>query len=124
MVSRWEATSAYLAEFEAVRWQLTDDDGLQLGAFLADALAPVQDRVQKISWNKKQGCFDNILIPHWSAEFCSFPDELCDCNTQGQTKIGEFYADTMDEVVYSPTAKGEGIEPTTDVTLKMIEAKR
>lgn len=99
MVERQELVQEYLAEIEAERerWSVetgehpmsypTDDD------ILNSKLAPVQDRLQKLFWNKQQGVFDVKLVPHWSAEFCPFEEELCDCSAQGQTKIGHYKLD-------------------------------
>lgn len=52
-------------------------------------LAPVQERVQKVVWSKQQGVFNVVLVPHWSARFCEWPD-FCTCSEQGTTKIGHY----------------------------------
>ena len=49
--------------------------------------------MQKVYWNKQQGVFDLKLVPHWSAEFCPYPDELCGCSKQGTTKVGHYTLD-------------------------------
>lgn len=58
--------------------------------YLNDKLAPEQDRVQGVYWNKARGVFDVKLVPHWSSAYCPFPNDLCACNEQGTTKIGEW----------------------------------
>ena len=59
--------------------------------FLVDSLAPPQDRVLKVvrSYDK----YDVKLVPHWSAQFCPYDDDLCDCDKQGETKVGEYTRD-------------------------------
>lgn len=61
--------------------------------YLTDALAPVQDREQVLYLDRKTGTYDVLLKPPWYAAYCPYPDELCDCSTQGQTKIGMFDVD-------------------------------
>lgn len=78
MEARWAATAAYLGEVDAT------------GDFLNDKLAAPQDRVQKLWWTAKTNQWDVKLIPHWSADYCPFPNELCDCSEQGTTKIGHY----------------------------------
>jgi len=76
--------------------------------YITDALEPVQERVQKITFDKKTETYDVKLTPHWSTMYCPFPTELCDCREQGVTKIG-FY-DTDGET-YIPRSGFEEIEP-------------
>jgi hypothetical protein len=76
--------------------------------WLTDELEPVQERVQKLTFDKKTETWDLKLAPHWSAAYCPFPDELCDCNLQGQTKIGMF---DVDGETYVPRSGYEEIEP-------------
>lgn len=91
MESRWSATKKYLY---AHRHEPTCGHGVggscALRCYLDDTLVPVQPRVQKVTWNGKGGVFDVKLEPHWSARYCSFPNELCDCSEQGATKIGHY----------------------------------
>ncbi len=61
--------------------------------YLTDALEPVQERVQKKYLDRATGTWDVKLIPHWSAAYCPFSEELCGCGTQGSTKIGFFDTD-------------------------------
>lgn len=56
--------------------------------YLTDALAPEQDRVQRVFKDKDK--FTLKLVPHWTAQFCPFPTFLCGCSEQGENKIGEF----------------------------------
>ena len=98
MESRWAATKEYLAAIDAERerWSRetgehplsypTDDDVLN------DKLAPPMERIQKLYKNGDK--YELKMVPHWSTRFCPFPDELCDCNTQGTTKVGEWKVDT------------------------------
>jgi hypothetical protein len=57
---------------------------------LNEALAEPIAREQKLFWNKQSQVFDVKLVPHWLSRFCPYPDELCDCNLQGTTKIGQW----------------------------------
>lgn len=131
MESRWEATKEYLDQVEAVRWQLTDEFGLQQGAYLNDALAPVQDRVQKMWWSSKTDTWDVKLVPHWSADYCPFPNELCDCSEQGTTKIGHWKLvanhdpeRTEDQVLtYFPRKGYEEYEPEVEPSTKEVKRR-
>lgn len=81
--------------------------------YLNDALEPSQGREQKIYWNKSAGVFDVKLVPHWTAAFCPFPDELCDCNTAGTTKIGHYIV-SRKTPQYIPRKEYESLEPTIE----------
>jgi hypothetical protein len=76
--------------------------------YVTDALAPVQERQQRIYYDKTTDTWDVKLVPHWSTAYCPFPDELCDCRTQGTTKIGTYDFDGT----YWPRKGYEQIEPT------------
>lgn len=76
--------------------------------FETEALAPVQDRQQKLTRDRVTETHDLKLVPHWSTMFCPYPDELCNCRTQGVTKIGTFDIDGE----YYPRPGYEDIEPT------------
>lgn len=65
---------------------------MALKRYLTDALEPVQERRQTLYFDRATSTYDVLLKPHWSAAYCPFPSELCNCNEQGQTKIG-FYGD-------------------------------
>ena len=72
--------------------------------FLVDSLAPPQDRVLKVVWNRDK--YDVKLVPHWSAQFCPYDDDLCDCDQQGETKVGEYTRDG-----YTPRKGYEQVNP-------------
>ena len=85
MQARRQMVDEYLEAFDKA------DQGFRdLEPYLNNKLAPEQDRVQAVYWNKARGVFDVKLVPHWSSAYCPFPDELCACNQQGTTKIGEW----------------------------------
>jgi hypothetical protein len=90
MEARWAATKAYLESLldpEEIDAAEEDYDGM---VYVTSKLAPVQERVQKMWWQAKTETWDVKLVPHWSADYCPFPNELCDCSEQGTTKIGHF----------------------------------
>lgn len=66
--------------------------------WVTEALEPVQTRQQRVYYDRSSGTYELKLVPHWSTDYCPFPNELCDCSTQGTTKIGfydldgEYYA--------------------------------
>lgn len=84
-----------------------------LSDWVTDALEPVQERVQRAYLDKPSGTWELKLVPHWSAGFCPFHVELCDCSTQGTTKIG--YWDIDGE--YIPRTGYEHIEPAVEAPL-------
>ena len=85
--------------------------------FSNDLLAPVQDRVQKLFRDRKEGTSELKLVPHFSARYCPFDNDLCDCSEQGQTKIGEY-----DQLgVYIPRKGYEDVEPEFDAENRRIE---
>ena len=63
---------------------------LELEEFVTDELAPEQERTQRLYFDRATETHDLKLVPHWSAAFCPFPDELCSCSAHGTTKIGFF----------------------------------
>lgn len=79
-----------------------------LSAWLTDELEPVQERTQRIYFDRATETHEVKLVPHWSTAFCEFPDELCSCSTQGTTKIGMYDIDGT----YYPRKGYEEIEPT------------
>lgn len=83
-------------------------ESMELDEFLTDELEPVQERVQNIYFDRKTETYDVKLMPHWSAAYCPFPEELCDCNTQRPTKIGMYDEDGQ----YHPRPGYEQIVPT------------
>lgn len=107
MTYRWLATKRYLAAlYPSVVLPDTEPD------YLNEWLPPVQDRVQVVTWNKPKALFDLKLKPHWSAQFCPFPAELCDCRQQGETKIGHYTLSGS----YVPRKGWEHFEPVTTPT--------
>lgn len=72
--------------------------------YMQDSLAPQQDRVLKVTWNRDK--YDVKLVPHWSAQFCPYDDSLCDCDKQGETKVGEYLSDG-----YHPRKGYEQVNP-------------
>jgi len=107
MAERKAAVDAYL---ETLRYGPNEPipPKRALKRYLTDALAPVQEREQKLMNAKKAtpDVRDLILVPNWSTDYCPFPDELCDCRHQGTTKIGHY-----DGHVYVPREGYENIEP-------------
>jgi hypothetical protein len=75
--------------------------------YLNDVLEPEMPREQKYWWQKKTQTFDVKLVPHWTSRYCPYPDEICACNRQGTTKIGEYRLDGL----YKPRKGYEDIEP-------------
>lgn len=121
MEERWQATSDYLAQVKAARERsMCQYPALQdAHIYLQPALAPVQERVQQVRWNGKQDCWDLKLVPHWSAAYCPYPSELCNCREQGQTKIGSYrieFGDGSASLEYEPRKFKEGEAPAEDVT--------
>jgi hypothetical protein len=79
-----------------------------LGEWITDALAPVQEREQRVFFDKLTGGYELKLMPHWSAAYCPYPDELCSCSSQGSTKLGVFDPDTGE---YFPRSGFEDVIP-------------
>jgi hypothetical protein len=100
MEARWEAVTQYLATLNGHKpWDAR--------YYVTDALAPPQEREQRTFWSAKTGVFDLKLVPHWSAAYCPFPTELCNCNEQGSTKIGHYNVDGT----YVPRGGFENVIP-------------
>jgi hypothetical protein len=77
--------------------------------WITSELDPVQDRLQKLFYDRATETWDVKLVPHWSAAYCPFPDELCDCSAHGTEKIGLY---DVDGTTYFPRKGYEDIEPT------------
>lgn len=75
--------------------------------WLTDELADPAPREQRLYFNRTSGMHDLKLVPHWSAAYCPFPDELCPCGALGTEKVGAF--DSSGE--YFPRKGYEHIEP-------------
>jgi hypothetical protein len=91
MAERWALTEAYLRSLP-VTWNDPRAADLDPHEFVTDRLAPVQERVLKLTLNKqlKTPVINVSYVPHWSTEFCPYPDELCNCRQQGVTKFGHW----------------------------------
>lgn len=94
MTERWEKTAAYLnrvahssAKFEA---KADIGDPVPLSIYMNNELAPEIPRKMTQAWNSKQGVIDVKLAPHWTAQFCPYPTELCNCRNTPTTKIGHW----------------------------------
>jgi hypothetical protein len=76
--------------------------------FVTDELEPVQEREQRVYFDRETETWDLKLVPHWSTAYCPFHEDVCDCSTQRTTKIGMFDVDGT----YYPRKGFEHIEPT------------
>lgn len=101
MKGRGKSITAYLESLSGVPGVQGD-----YGYWLTDKLAPVPEREQRLSFVRASGIHEVKLVPHWSAAYCRFPDELCPCGALGTEKIGHF-----DNGEYFPRAGYEHIEP-------------
>lgn len=116
MVERWAASQLYLETTDAAHGItpsqakiLMDVEGADLiDGFLNENIAPQQERVQKIVWNRLGSVFDLKLIPHWSAAFCDWDSPLCGCSLEGTTKVGHYLLDGS----YVPRQGYEDVMPT------------
>jgi hypothetical protein len=122
MESRWADTKTYLDD---VRRSVTAVDGggghwFDRYEYIQDSLAPVQERVQKLYWDKA-GHWNVVLVPHWSTNYCPYPVELCDCSTQGTEKIGHWRHDG-DELAWVPR-RGYDIVPIVKPDQKEVNKR-
>lgn len=115
MEEKWTATVRYTSRLHET--VLLPDDTLvaRYEGFVTPDLAPPMERVQRMFKNKDQ--YELKLVPHWSAQFCPFDNDLCDCSEQGVTKIGTWaHPSEMDYPnkpwLYYPRKGHEDIEPT------------
>jgi hypothetical protein len=109
MERRWAATKAYLASLDPHE-----------PVFVNEHLAPEQERVQKLWWNKTRQTFDVKLVRHWSADFCPYPNELCACSEAPQEKIGEYRFLPDSHVEYVPRNGREHLTVSVAPTQKEI----
>lgn len=107
MEKRWGNVSSYVTSLGGEPGHPVSVKSL--GGYITDELAPVQDRVQRVYFDKLTETYDLKLQPHPLAAYCQFPDDLCDCGSRPTNKIGMF--DTDGE--YLPRKGYENIEPTT-----------
>lgn len=105
MEGRWGTISSYITSLGGTPGQPIEVK--TLSGWITDALPPTQEREQRLFYDKATGFTEVKLVPHWSAAYCRFPVELCDCSTQGVTKIG-FYDETGE---YVPRVGYEKIKP-------------
>lgn len=108
METRWKKSQEYLV--------VRTEQGL-----VNDYLAPPMEREQKMYWSKVSKAFEVKLMPHWTSKFCPYDDELCDCNKQGTTKIGQYKfllgdgsSDWPDSWLYEARKGYEEILPTVE----------
>ena len=99
-VHAYEDSLPFLSVGRAIRAGVALDDEqatmlhvVEPDKWLTPALAPEQERVQKLRYDRVNDMWELLLVPHWSAAYCEFPDELCGCRNQGQTKLGTFDRD-------------------------------
>lgn len=129
MAERWEATQAYLkaATVGTTRTQLAARGALgHIAPFLNDELAPVQPRELAVRWTstaskaggKNRPGFKVAYYPHWSTNYCPFPDELCDCRHQKVQTVGHYLREDDGKIVYRPSSatpdQPESIPQLTD----------
>lgn len=108
MKGRGKSITGYLESLEHRDEPPAPDD---YDYWLTDALAPPAEREQKVSFNRTSGMHEVKLVPHWSAAYCPFPDELCWCNLHPKSeKIGEYDSGGN----YYPRAGYEDIEPEVE----------
>lgn len=99
MDTRYQLTVSYLSEFY--------NTGDLVNKALAETLAPVQ----KVSKHKTKDALEVKLVPHWLTKFCPYPDNICDCNLQRPTKIGEWTKDVNGIWNYKPRSGFGSIAP-------------
>lgn len=102
MKGRGKAVTAYL---ESLPKHEPEPD--EYDYWLTDQLADPQPREQVVRFNRTSGMYEVKLVPHWSAAYCPYPDELCSCSTLGTEKIGAYDQDGE----YFPRKGYEAIEP-------------
>lgn len=90
MKTRQEAVQAYL---DSLPFGHEVGVPLPLDDYLTDELAPVQEREQKLWFERRTGQWKLKLSPNWSTRFCAFPLEVCDCSTQRETIVGAWAPD-------------------------------
>lgn len=118
MEDRWQAVQRYLPLVDEVRPEnytgrlarnyIRKPENFWM-PFINKELAPEIGRIQKLYWNGKQKVFDVKLVPHWSAQFCPYPTELCGCSEQGSNKIGHYTLEG--EYVPRKGEEYENVEP-------------
>lgn len=107
MKKRWGKVSDYVTSLGGEPGQEVPHI-TPLEGWVTDALEPVQPREQRVYFDKATGTYELKLVPNWSAAYCPYPLELCDCSTQGTTKLGFWDIDGE----YIARTGFEEIEPT------------
>lgn len=92
--SRADAVTEYLDSLPFNPREVGEGQTIHAGMFLTDALAPVQERELKPYFNRRDDKWELKLIPHWSAAYCPYPSDLCNCRDEGTTKVGEWVGGT------------------------------
>lgn len=91
MEEKWARAKEYLATVDKEQ-------------YVTDKLAEPTGRIQRLFRSGTK--YDLKLIPHWTSMFCPYDNSLCDCNTGGTNKIGEYR-----DGEYYPRKGYEDIEP-------------
>lgn len=120
MRDRWEATEQYLVSVAANAAELRQHN-TPPEVYLTQELAPPIERTQKLTWDS--GKWNVTLVPHWSTKFCPYDTALCDCSTQGTTKIGFWYIDNDGGLSYTSRQGYEEIKPTIEPDAKEIRKR-
>ena len=110
MKHRWGRISDYVTSLGGEPGKPLEETPATLSAWLTDELEAVEERQQRVYFDRKTETWELKLVPHWSTEFCPFPERLCDCSTQGTTKLGVFDIDGS----YYPRKGFEQIEPRVE----------
>jgi hypothetical protein len=108
MGQRWGRVSEYVTSLGGEPGHPVQVTSLE--GWVTDALEPVSQREQRIYFDRQLGVHEVKLVPHWANAYCRFPHELCDCSTQGTTKIGMYDHDGT----YIPRKGYEDIEPVVE----------
>jgi hypothetical protein len=123
MAERWEATQAYLDSLKS-----TADRPY----YITDALAPVQPRELAVRWDgaaskaggKNRPGFKVAYYPHWSTNYCPFPNELCNCREQKVTTVGHYLREDDGRIIYRPSRacpdQPESIPQLTESDIKRL----
>ncbi len=79
--------------------------------WLTDELVDPPEPEQRLYFNRTSGMYDVKLQRHWSADYCSFPTELCPCSLAPKTTLIGAYDKGGD---YLPRKGYEHIEPEVE----------
>lgn len=122
MQEKWEKSQAYLEWFKngEPNWAMSSYG--DHNRFLNPKLEPPTPREQKTFWDRKAGIYNIKLVPSWKTKYCPYPNELCDCSEQGETKIGH-YEYREGDVLYIPRKGFEGVQPQFSFEPRDFETK-